>query len=223
MKVGRVTHETPPLFFFPSMNASYPPSKPCTPSLLSIDSVGLAGLPPPFFPELDDGGDPAFCGPSLKICTVSCAELTASKLDTTLKLMEYILASLVPLLNWYSFSAPGVLHTRMTVPLSEAVARSVPVELIERNEMGDLCAWITLDTVKERVENRRTSPDWEAVGVVGGGAACEADCVANVEVAEGTGEGYARYELSADGERAHIAAKDKDIQTRRYCVLGIHQ
>lgn len=81
-----------------------------------------------------------------------------------------------------------MLHTRMTVPLSEAVARRVPLELMERNEMGDLCAWMTFDTVNERVENKRTSPDWEAVGVVGG-AACEADCVANVEVAEGTGEG----------------------------------
>ena len=82
-----------------------------------------------------------------------------------------------------------MLHTRMTVPLSEAVARRVPVELMERNEMGDLCAWMTLDTVKERVENRRTSPDCDVVGVVGGGAACEVDCVANVDVGEGTGEG----------------------------------
>jgi len=48
----------------------------------------------------------------------------------------------------------------MTVPLSDAVASIVPVELMERKEIGDLCAWITLATVKERVENSRTSPDW---------------------------------------------------------------
>lgn len=74
------------------------------------------------------------------MCTVSCAELTASSVDTTLKLIEYIRASLVPRRNWYSFSAPGMLQTRITVPLSEAVARSEPVELMERKEMGALCA-----------------------------------------------------------------------------------
>ena len=56
----------------------------------------------------------------------------------------------------------------MTVPLSEAVAKRVPVELIERKEMGALCAWITFATVSERVEKRRTSPDC-CVGVVCGG------------------------------------------------------
>lgn len=34
------------------------------------------------------------------------------------------------------------------------------MEFMERNEMGALCAWITLATVRERVEKRRTSPDW---------------------------------------------------------------
>lgn len=53
-----------------------------------------------------------------------------------------------------------MLQTRMTVPLSDAVASIVPVELMERKEIGDLCAWITLATVNVRVENRRTSPDW---------------------------------------------------------------
>lgn len=31
--------------------------------------------------------------------------------------------------------------------------------------MGDLCAWMTLATVNERVEKRRTSPDWWVVFV----------------------------------------------------------
>jgi hypothetical protein len=48
----------------------------------------------------------------------------------------------------------------MTVPLSEEVASRVPVESIDRKEMGALWAWITFATVRERVEKRSTSPDW---------------------------------------------------------------
>lgn len=70
----------------------------------------------------------------------------------------------------------------MTVPLSDAVAKRVPVELIERKEMGDLCAWITFATVSERVEKRRTSPDC-CVGVV-----CEGWARSAV-VGEGTADG----------------------------------
>lgn len=46
----------------------------------------------------------------------------------------------------------------MTVPFVEEVARRVPVLFRAREERGALCAWITLDTVRERVEKRRTSP-----------------------------------------------------------------
>jgi hypothetical protein len=114
-------------------------------------------------------------------------------------------------------------HTRITVPFSEAVARSVPVELMERKEMGDLCAWITLATVKERVEKRRTSPDWEVVDVVGGDA--DDGWVERGEVGDGTGEGYARYEASADGDKEHIAARKYGCQMRDgvqrvTCLLG---
>ena len=126
-----------------------------------------------------------FCELSLKMCTVSWAELTAMRVDTTLRLIEYIRASRVPRRNWYSFSAPGILHTRMTVPLSDAVASRVPVELMERKEMGALWAWMMLATVSERVEKRRTLPDCAALeaGWTGWG------CVARGEVEEGTGEG----------------------------------
>jgi len=82
-----------------------------------------------------------------------------------------------------------MLHTRMTVPFSDAVARSVPVELIARNERGALCAWMTLATVSERVEKRRTSPHCCGVPVEGGAVAGGA---ARGDVGEGTGEGYAR-------------------------------
>lgn len=126
---------------------------------------------------------PDFCGPSLNMWTVSCAELTASSVETRLKLIEYILASRVPRRNWYSFSAPGMLHTRMTVPFSEAVASIVPVELIERKEIGDLCAWMTFAVASERVEKSRTSPVCAAA--VEGGCP-ELACV--MDVGDGTGD-----------------------------------
>jgi hypothetical protein len=71
----------------------------------------------------------------------------------------------------------------MTVPFSDAVARSVPDELRERKEMGALCAWMTLETVRERVEKRRTSPDWWGAVVVAVAAVEEAEVVV-VEVVE---------------------------------------
>jgi len=80
-----------------------------------------------------------------------------------------------------------MLHTRMTVPFSEDVARMEPVELMERKEMGALCAWMTLATVSERVENKRTSPDWFWGEVDAGGGTDVA--VARGVVGEGTGEG----------------------------------
>ena len=76
----------------------------------------------------------------------------------------------------------------MTVPLSDAVATMVPEELMDKNEMGDLCAWMTFATVKVRVEKRITSPD--CCAGVGGDAAADG-CDRGV-VGEGTGEGYAK-------------------------------
>jgi len=168
------------VFFFSFSNiASYPPSYS---SRLSTESGGLVA------PEPDDDEDgplPLFT-PSLNMWTVSCAELTANSVDIGLKFIEYITASLVPRLNWYSFSALGMFHTRMTVPFSEAVARRVPVELMERKDKGVLCAWMALTTVKERVEKMWTSPFWG--GEVDGGVGAED--VAEREVdGEGTGEG----------------------------------
>lgn len=70
--------------------------------------------------------------------TVSWADETANRVDIALKVIEYMRASRVPRRNWYNFSAPGILQTRMTVPLSEAVASMVPVELTAKREIGDL-------------------------------------------------------------------------------------
>jgi hypothetical protein len=104
-----------------------------------------------------------------------------------------------------------MLQTRITVPFSEAEARRVPVELIDKKEMGALCACMTLATVRDRVEKRRTSPDW-ASGVVeadegGLDTAVEVEdvCATRGDVGDGTGDGYARYDASADGDRAHMA------------------
>lgn len=88
----------------------------------------------------------------------------------------------------------------MTVPFSEDVARRVPVLLRTRAERGALCARISWATVRDLVEKSTTSPvgvvfapgDWLGEGVFR-------------DVGVGSGEGYARYELSADGDRDTIA------------------
>lgn len=67
------------------------------------------------------------------------------------------------------------------MPLSEAVARSDPVELRLSEEMGVLCAWIMLVTLSESKSKMRTSP----------GEVCE-EVAEKGELGEGTGEGYAR-------------------------------
>ena len=89
------------------------------------------------------------------------------------------------------------------------------MELSAREARGDLCARMTLDTVSERVEKRRTSPDWgawevedEAEAAADGVADEAVPALVSGDVGEGTGEGYAKYELSADGDRAHIAIQD---------------
>ena len=91
-KVKKNTHETLLPFFF-SAYASYPPSSPCEPSLLSTDPDGLDGLCAPALPR------PWPC-PSLNMCTVSCADETQRSDETRLKLIEYMRASRVPLRNW---------------------------------------------------------------------------------------------------------------------------
>lgn len=77
---------------------------------------------------------------------MSVSELTASKLDTALKEIEKILAEYDPRLNWKTFSPFGTEKTLMTVPLSDAVAINVPVELKEIMASGALWAWITFVT-----------------------------------------------------------------------------
>lgn len=92
----------------------------------------------------------------------------------------------------------------MTVPLSDAVARSVPDGEMASAESGDLCARMMFVSVRVVVENRRTSPVAGCCDAVGG----DVDAEAGVE-GDGMGEGYARYEFSAFGESAHIAVQNE--------------
>lgn len=91
----------------------------------------------------------------------------------------------------------------MTVPLSDAVARRVPEGDTTSAESGDLCARMIFVSVRVVVENRRTSPVAGCCGALGGDVDVEAEAEG-----DGMGEGYARYELSAFGESAHIAVFD---------------
>lgn len=63
---------------------------------------------------------------SRKMCTVSDPEETQRRVEVALKDMLNIRAGIEPLRNWKSFCASGTENTRMIVPFSEAVARSVP-------------------------------------------------------------------------------------------------
>ena len=58
----------------------------------------------------------------------------------------------------------------MIVPLSEAVARSVPASLTIMQERGERCASTTLIASSLRVSKRRTSPLVGAMCVLPGGA-----------------------------------------------------
>jgi hypothetical protein len=114
---------------------------------------------------------------------VELSEDTASNDDARLKLMLHILAEELPRRNCQSFLASGTEKTRTTVPLSDAVASIVPVELRARQAMGDLCAWMTLMAERLRVSKRRTSP------VVGAGGAEGTDVEDRGTDAEAAGEG----------------------------------
>lgn len=60
--------------------------------------------------------------------------------------------------------------TRIMVPLSEAVARSVPASLTVIHDNGDRCASTTLIASSLIVSKRRTSPLVGAMCIVPGGA-----------------------------------------------------
>lgn len=67
-------------------------------------------------------------------------------------------AGIDPRRNWYSFRAEGIEKTLIIVPLSDAVARRVPVLLIVMHERGERCASARLTASSLRVSKRRTLP-----------------------------------------------------------------
>ena len=74
-----------------------------------------------------------------------------------------------PRRNWYILRPEGIENTLMIVPLSEAVARSVPVLLIVIHESGERCASTTLQASSLNVSKRRTLPLVGAMCVALGG------------------------------------------------------
>jgi hypothetical protein len=115
------------------------------------------------------------------MCIVDESLETANKVDMRLKFKLHILADELPLLNCHNFFASGTLNTRTTVPLSEAVASIVPSELRDKHAIGVLCAWITFKAERERVSNRRISPE------MGAGGAWGVELDERVGVADGEG------------------------------------
>lgn len=53
----------------------------------------------------------------------------------------------------------------MAVPWSKAVACKMSAESIAKNEMGDLCAWMSFAAVRIRASKSGTSPESEAEAV----------------------------------------------------------
>jgi hypothetical protein len=136
------------------------------------------------------------------MCTVSVADETQRSDEVVLKDMLNILEGMDPRRNWYSLSPVGTEKTRMMVPLSDAVARRVPVLLIDMQDNGDRWATTTFTVSSFEASKSRTSP------VVGGmcvplGGAWEGtvNCVGSAF----WGSGYARIQLS-DDDRAQIAS-----------------
>ena len=142
-------------------------------------SMGDAGVSTP-------SGLPPFPGNTRRyMWMVEESEETARSVPVKLKFMLHILADELPLLNCHNFLASGTEYTLTTVPLSEAVASIVPVELSAKHAMGDLCAWMTLRAEREIVSKRRTSP---VVGAGGGPGIDNEDGEGGVEeLAEGEG------------------------------------
>jgi hypothetical protein len=95
---------------------------------------------------------------SLKMCTVSESLETHSNVADASKFIEHTTAGYVPLRNKCVLPALGKVNTRITVPLSDAVARRPPSCDIAMHAIADLCA-CTADTVcKSSVSKTIASP-----------------------------------------------------------------
>lgn len=139
-----------------------------------------------------DDIEPSEDGPewlNLKTWTVSVEEETQSSVEVVLNDMLYILEGIEPRRNWYSLCPSGTEKTRIIVPLSEAVARSVPSPLSAMHASGERCASMTLIASSFKVSKIKTSPLVGETWVVPGGA-----CAGGLNGVGGAfcGRGYAR-------------------------------
>src|SRR5512142_3360931 len=97
--------------------------------------------------------------PSRKMWTVSDVDDTQTRVELKLKDMLYIVDGYVPRRNWYSFCPFGTLKMRMMVPVSEAVASSVPSLFSAMQQSGERWASTTLTALRLTVSKISTSPD----------------------------------------------------------------
>ena len=123
--------------------------------------------------------DTGACWPSLNTWIVSVAEDTHSSVAVMLKDIEKIRDGIDPRRNWYNLCASGTEKTRMIVPLSEAVASTVPSLFSTTRDNGDRCASTTFMASSLIVSKSNTSPVvgtiWALVGGAwAGGAKAEA-------------------------------------------------
>jgi len=88
------------------------------------------------------------------------------------------------------------------VPVSEAVANNVPLLFNAIQDRGDLCASTTFTAFSAIVSNIRTSPE---VGATYGVRVGAWDGRLSFESSRGFGRGYARKQLSDEGDRAQMA------------------
>lgn len=113
--------------------------------------------------SLGETGDPGLLveagPPKRNMWTVSVVEDTHNNVELRLNDMLYIVDGYVPLRNWYNLSPRGTEKTRIIVPVSEAVASSVPSLFSAMHERGARCAPTTFMALSDNVSKMRTSPD----------------------------------------------------------------
>lgn len=135
--------------------------EPVSPTISSESGDWLGGEPWGNGPSREEVDRASEYGPgwvSLNTWTVSVDEETQRRVDVVLNDMLYILEGIEPRRNWYSLLPSGTEKTRIIVPLSDAVARSVPSPLRVIHANGERCASTTLMASSFRVSKIKTSP-----------------------------------------------------------------
>lgn len=102
----------------------------------------------------------------------------------------------------------GKEKTLIIVPVSEAVASSVPSLFRAIQDRGARCASTTFKASSFSASNMRTSPEVGATYVESGGAC---DGLLSPVSSRGFGSGYAIKQFSDEGDRAHMALGFGDV------------